>query len=124
VIGLAGAVTEGRVGFGRRSGTIDLLHHILELTELRFQPVEERAGLHRFPLFDGACQIGDQLLLLRDELGRYARDAGSNPAVGTRTVQTVELFGGLLESFRQRGDELFSLCQLRFQRLHAFLHCP
>ena len=94
------------------------------MAELRLQAAEERARLHRFPLFDGPLQIGDEFLLLRNQLGRHARDAGANTSVRTCAVQTIELFGGLLESFRQRGDELFTLGQLRFQRLHAILHCP
>ncbi len=37
-------------------------------------------------------------------------------------METIQLFGRLLEPFRQRGDELFPLGQLRFQCFHAFLH--
>ena len=98
-------------------------HEFVDLAELRLEPAEERAGLHRLPLFDGPLQIVDELLLLRDEFRRDARDAGAQRPVCPGAVQTIQLFGGLLEPFRQRGDELFSLGQLRFQRVHAFLHC-
>ena len=94
----------------------------MDLSELRLESAEERSGLHRLPLVDGPLQIVHELLLLGDELRRNTRDAGSQRPVGAGAVQTIQLLGRLLQPFRERGDELFPLGQLGFQRFHAFLH--
>jgi hypothetical protein len=93
----------------------------VDLGELALQPAEKGPRLHVLPLLDGLLQILDQFLLLLNQLGRNAQDAGSHSAIGPRAVQAIELLGRLFEALRERGDELFSLGQLGLESLHSIL---
>jgi hypothetical protein len=96
-------------------------HQIVDLSELTLQPAKKGPRLHVLPLLDGLLQILHQFLLLGDQLGRNAKDAGSHSAIGPGAVQTIELLGRLFEALGERGNKLFSLGQLGLESLEPFL---